>query len=253
MARDPQHRHRYSKRVNITMPPDLIAQVDTAAASYHAPRSVIIRLVTNYSSCWKLMKLPGWIRYNGLMDPKQIVTDTQAKLNQAVERFRDSLKSLRTGRASASMLDGVVVEAYGTPMPIIQVATVTAPEAQLIQVTPFDPNNLQAIATAIRDNQSLGLNPSDDGHVVRVPIPPLTEERRRELAKQVGQKQEDCMISLRSVRHEALDIINEAKKDKDIGEDDAKRLAAQVEDAMNKAKAETEATGRAKEAEIMKV
>jgi ribosome recycling factor len=187
------------------------------------------------------------------MNPQQIVTDAQTKLSQAVGRFGDSLKSLRTGRASASMLDGVVVEAYGTPMPIIQVATVTAPEAQLIQVTPFDPNNLQAIATAIRDNQSLGLNPSDDGHVVRVPIPPLTEERRRELAKQVGQKQEDCMISLRSIRHEALDIINAAKKDKDIGEDDAKRLTAQVEDAMNKAKAETEAIGRAKEAEIMTV
>jgi len=187
------------------------------------------------------------------MDPKQIVTGAQTKLNQAVERFRDSLKSLRTGRASASMLDGVMVEAYGSPMPLIQVATVTAPEAQLIQITPFDPNNLQAIVTAIRDNQSLGLNPSDDGRVVRVPIPSLSEERRRELAKQVGQKQEDCMIALRAIRHEALDTINEAKKDKDIGEDDAKRLAVQIEEAMNKAKAETEAAGRAKEAEIMKV
>lgn len=187
------------------------------------------------------------------MDPKQIVTGAQSKLTQSVERFRDSLKSLRTGRASASMLDGVMVEAYGSPMPLIQVATVTAPEAQLIQITPFDPNNLQAIVTAIRDNQSLGLNPSDDGRVVRVPIPPLNEERRRELAKQVGQKQEDCMIGLRSIRHEAVNIINEAKKDKDIGEDDAKRLTMQIEDAMNKAKAETEVAGRAKEAEIMKV
>lgn len=187
------------------------------------------------------------------MNPQQIVTDAQTKLNQAVERFADSLKSLRTGRASASILDGVMVEAYGTPMPLIQVANVTAPEAQLLQITPFDPNNLQSIATSIRDNQSLGLNPSDDGHVVRVPIPPLTEDRRRELAKQVGQKQEDCMISLRAIRHEALDIINEAKKDKDIGEDDAKRLTTQIEDAMNKAKSEAEATARAKEAEIMKV
>ncbi|HEY5152468.1 MAG TPA: ribosome recycling factor [Candidatus Saccharimonadales bacterium] len=187
------------------------------------------------------------------MDPSQIVKNAQAKFNQSVERFRDGLKSLRTGRASASILDGVMVEAYGVPTPLIQVANVTAPEAQLIQITPFDPNNLQAIVTAIRDNQSLGLNPSDDGRVVRVPIPPLTEERRRELAKQVGQKQEDCMIGLRSVRHEALDIINEAKKDKDIGEDDAKRLTAQIEDAMNKAKNETETIGRTKEAEIMKV
>src|ERR1700722_1890662 len=118
------------------------------------------------------------------MDLDKVVSDAQNKFTQAVERFADSLKSLRTGRASASILDGVMVEAYGTPMPLIQVANVTAPEAQLLQITPFDPNNLQAIATSIRDNQSLGLNPSDDGHVVRVPIPPLTEERRRELAKQ---------------------------------------------------------------------
>jgi ribosome recycling factor len=138
-------------------------------------------------------------------------------------------------------------------MPLIQVATIVVPEAQLIQITPFDPNNLQAITEAIRNNSSLALNPADDGRVVRVPIPPLSEERRRELAKQVGQKQEDCMIALRSVRHEALNFINEAKKGKTIGEDDAKRLTGQVEDAMNKAKSETETIGRAKEAEIMKV
>jgi len=187
------------------------------------------------------------------MDAKQVLSNAQTKLNQAVERLRDGLKSLRTGRASAGMLDGVMVEAYGTPMPLNQVATITAPEAQLIQITPFDPNNLQAIAEAIRNNQSLGLNPADDGRIVRVPIPPLSEERRRELAKQVGQKQEDCMIALRSVRHEALDTLNEAKKDKDIGEDEAKRLANQLEEAMAKARSEVEAIGRAKEAEIMTV
>lgn len=187
------------------------------------------------------------------MDPGQIVNNAQTKFKQAVERFSDNLKGLRTGRASVSMLDGVTVEAYGSQMPLIQVGTITVPEAQLIQITPFDPNNLQAISTAIRNNQNLGLNPADDGRVVRVPIPPLNEERRRELAKQVGQKQEDCMIALRSVRHEALDTINAAKKDKDIGEDDAKRLASQVEDAMNKAKIETETIAKSKEAEIMKV
>ncbi|HTB48641.1 MAG TPA: ribosome recycling factor [Verrucomicrobiae bacterium] len=185
------------------------------------------------------------------MSPDQVIADAQTKFDQAAERFKDNLKSLRTGRASASMLDGVTVEAYGTPMPLIQVATVTAPEAQLIQITPFDPNNLEAITTAIRNNQSLGLNPSDDGRVVRVPIPPLNEERRRELAKQVGQKQEECMISLRAIRHDALDIINEAKKDKDIGEDNAKRLISQLESAMNKVRSEAEVAAKAKEQEIM--
>jgi ribosome recycling factor len=187
------------------------------------------------------------------MSPQQIVTNSQTKLTQAVERFKETLKSLRTGRASASMLDGVTVEAYGVQMPLIQVGTVVAPEAQLLQITPFDPANLQAISEAIRNNSSLGLNPSDDGRVVRIPVPPLTEERRRELAKQVGQKQEDSMISLRNIRHEAMDIIDEAKQDKDIGEDEAKRLSTQVEAAMNKARGEIEAIGKAKEAEIMKV
>jgi ribosome recycling factor len=187
------------------------------------------------------------------MDSDQVVSNAQTKLKQAVERFRDGLKSLRTGRASSGMLDGVMVEAYGTPMPLNQVATIVVPEAQLIQITPFDPSNLQAIAEAIRNNSSLGLNPADDGRVVRVPIPPLSEERRRELAKQVGQKQEDCMIALRSIRHDALDSIDKSKKGKEIGEDEAKRYNNQIEELMAKARSEAEAIGRDKEAEIMKV
>ncbi len=187
------------------------------------------------------------------MSPDQVVSDAQKKLNQTVERFAENLKSLRTGRASASILDGVMVEAYGVPTPINQVANVTAPEAQLLQITPFDPSNLEAIQLAIRNNQSLGLNPSDDGRIIRVPIPALTEERRRELAKQVGQKQEECMITLRSNRHEALAIIGQAKKDKDIGEDEAKRLEKQIDDAMNKAKADVEAAAKTKEAEILTI
>jgi ribosome recycling factor len=187
------------------------------------------------------------------MDANQVVAQARTKFGQAVERFRDSLKALRTGRANAAMLDGVTVEAYGTSMPLNQVGNVVAPEAQLLQITPFDPNNLQAIAEAIRNNQALGLNPADDGRVVRIPIPPLTEERRRELAKQVGSRQEECMIALRNVRHEAMDAIDRAKKDKDIGEDEAKRLAVQIEEAMNKAKAEVESAAKAKETEIMTV
>lgn len=187
------------------------------------------------------------------MDTNQVVPDAKSKFGQAVERFQDNLKSLRTGRASAAMLDGVTVEAYGTSMPLKQVGSIAVPEAQLIQITPFDPNNLPAIAEAIRNNQSLGLNPADDGRVVRIPIPPLNEERRRELAKQVGSKQEDCMISLRNIRHEAMDAIDKAKKAKEIGEDEAKRLHNQVEEAMHKAQAQAEAAAKAKEAEILTV
>ncbi|HUS26814.1 MAG TPA: ribosome recycling factor [Nevskiaceae bacterium] len=185
------------------------------------------------------------------MNPSQIVEDAKKKFQGAAAHLDEELKKVRTGRAHPSMLDGVTVTAYGTPMPLIQVATVTAPEAQLLQITPFDPNNLQAIAGAIRDNPSLGLNPSDDGRVVRVPIPPLTEERRREFVKLLGGKVEDCMVRLRGVRHDAMDAIDKAKKDKAIGEDDAKRLEKQVDEAMNSAKADAEAAAKAKEAEIM--
>lgn len=185
------------------------------------------------------------------MNPNQVISEAQSKFSQSLEHFQSGLKSLRTGRASASMLDSVIIEAYGTPMPLNQVATVTTPEAQLIQITPFDPSNLQAIGNAIRNNPSLGLNPSDDGRVVRVPVPPLTEDRRRELAKQVGQKQEECMVSLRGARHDAIDAIDKAKKDKEIGEDDAKRCTQQVEDALAKVRSEVEAAAKTKEQEIM--
>src|SRR5690242_4535338 len=115
------------------------------------------------------------------MIPDQVVRDAAQKFNSAVEHFASELKKLRTGRAHPSMLDGVMVEAYGTQMPLNQTATVTTADAQLLQVSPFDPSNLQAIASAIRNNPTLGLNPTDDGRVVRVPIPALTEERRRDL------------------------------------------------------------------------
>jgi ribosome recycling factor len=187
------------------------------------------------------------------MNPSQVISDAKIKFDAALVHYVEQLKSLRTGRASASMLDGVMVQAYGQMMPLNQVATVTAPEAQLLQITPFDPSNLQAIASAIRDNPSLGFNPSDDVRVVRVPVPALNEERRREIVKQLGAKQEDAMIALRNVRRESLDVIDRAKKDKEIGDDDAKRLQTQVEDAMNTAKAQVEAASRAKESEIMTV
>jgi ribosome recycling factor len=185
------------------------------------------------------------------MSPDQTVKDASGKFTQAVEHFQDELKKLRTGRANAGMLDGVKVEAYGVDMPLNQVASVSTPEPQLLQITPFDPNNISAISSAIRNNQALGMNPSDDGRVVRVPVPPLTEERRREIVKQVGGKHEDCMISLRNIRHEAMDAIDKAKKDKAIGEDDAKRLSGQVEDAMKAAQSNADVAAKAKEQEIL--
>ncbi|MCA9329606.1 ribosome recycling factor [Candidatus Saccharibacteria bacterium] len=187
------------------------------------------------------------------VSPSQVLDEVKNKIVQSSNHFGDELKRLRTGRANADMLDGVTVDAYGTQVPLNQVANITAPEPQLLQITPFDPNNLQNIVSSIRSNQTLGLNPSDDGRVVRVAIPVLTEDRRREISKQVGVKLEDCMVRFRSIRHDALNQFDVAKKDKDISEDDAKRYITQVEDIMSKAKVDVESIAKAKEQEIMTI
>lgn len=187
------------------------------------------------------------------MSPNQIADDVKLRLQQTLTRFQDELKKIRTGRAHASMLDGITVEAYGTPMPLNQVANVTAPEAQLLQITPFDPNNIQNIADAIRKNESLGLNPVDDGRVIRLQIPPLTTERRQQIVKQLNEKTEETHIAMRNVRHDALDKAKQAQKDKAMSEDDYKRLEKQVDDLMAKTKADVEAAAKAKEQEIMTV
>lgn len=186
------------------------------------------------------------------MAPTDITTVTD-KIKAAVAHFEDELKKIRTGRASAAMLDGVMVEAYGSPMPLNQVATVSAPEAQLLQLSPFDPNNLQAISQAIRDNQNLGLNPTDDGRVIRIPIPPLNEERRREIAKQLGGKVEETMIRLRNIRHEAREDAEKQKKAKEMSEDDFSRFDKQLDELMAEYKTKIDTLAKAKETEIMTV
>ena len=187
------------------------------------------------------------------MNPTQLVEDAKAKLTIATSHFTEELKKLRTGRAHPSQLDGVMVIAYGAPMPLNQTANVTAPEAQLLQITPFDPSNIQAISDAIRNDQSLGLNPSDDGRIVRVPIPPLTTERRQAIVKQLNEKVEETHITCRNIRHDVLDVAKKAKADKTISEDDLSRVEKQVDELMTKAKAEIEAYAKAKEQEIMTV
>lgn len=174
-------------------------------------------------------------------------------ISKAVSHLEEELKKMRTGRAHPGMLDGITAEAYGQQMPLIQLATIMVPEPQLLQLTPFDPNNLQAIATAIRDNQSLGLNPVDDGRIIRLPIPPLTEERRRQIVKQLTEKMEDTMITIRGARHDAIKGIDQAKKDKEISEDEANRIQKNIDEIMSKAKADIEAMAKNKENEILKV
>ncbi len=187
------------------------------------------------------------------MDSNTIFTQFKKQLTDTKSHFQEELKKLRTGRAHPGMLDGVVVEAYGTKMPLIQVGSISTPEPQLLQITPFDPNNLQAVAAAIRDNKSLGLNPADDGHVIRIQIPPLNEERRREFAKILGTKVEDSMVRMRNARHEGLKQAEQAKKDRKISENDYDRLEKQIDEAMAKQKSEIDGLAKTKEQEILTV
>lgn len=187
------------------------------------------------------------------MNDKDVTKELDEKLQAGKEHFASELTKLRTGRAHPSMVESVMVEAYGVQTPMIQLATITTPEPQLIQISPFDPSTVKDIADSIRKNESLGLNPIDDGRVIRIQIPPLTTERRQQIVKQLGEKQEEAMIALRKARHEAQDTINAAKKDKSISEDDAKRVQKQVDDTVNAAKADIESMTKVKEEEIMRV
>lgn len=187
------------------------------------------------------------------MSPSEITNQATAKFQQAVSHFQEELKKIRTGRAHPGMLDGIMVEAYGSQMPLLQVGSVTVPEPQLLQVTPFDPGNLAAISSAIRDNPSLGLNPADDGRVVRIPIPPLTEERRKEYVKVLNTKAEDSQISMRNARHEAIRSAEDAKKAKNLTEDDLVSIKKQLDDEMAKQKAEIDRLTKAKEQEILNI
>lgn len=167
------------------------------------------------------------------------------------EHFQAELVKVRTGRAHPGMLDGIKVEAYGAEMPLNQVANVTAPEAQLLQITPFDPSNIQQIAAAIRNDQSLGLNPSDDGRVVRVPVPPLTEERRRQLVKQAAEKLEEARIALRNVRQDGLKEAKRKKEGKELSEDDVKLVEKEIDRLMSESQAKLEEIFKAKEKDIL--
>ncbi len=187
------------------------------------------------------------------MNPSNVTKQAETAFEAALEHLKNELTRLRTGRAHPGMLDSVMVEAYGTQMPIHQVGTVAAPESQLLQITPYDPNNLQAIATAIRNNQSLGFNPSDDGRVVRVQIPPLTEERRREIAKQISEKVEEALIRMRNSRHEAIRQLDSAKKDKQISEDDARRSEKSIDESFNHFRDLMDSAAKAKESEILTI
>lgn len=177
----------------------------------------------------------------------------EAKMDGALAHFTEELKKIRTGRAHPDMLSSVTVDAYGSRMPLNQLANVTAPEPQQLLITPFDPSTITAITAAVRDAQGLGFNPSDDGRIVRVPIPALTEERRREMVKLLGDKGEDARIALRGVRQDALKDAKRKKDAKELSEDDVKAVEKAFDKLMQDYQAKIDAGLKAKEAEVMTI
>lgn len=173
-------------------------------------------------------------------------------MQDALEHFEGELTKVRTGRAHPDMLSSVMVEAYGTPMPLNQVANVTTPEPQLLQISPFDPSNVKAIAEGIRSS-NLGFNPSDDGRILRVPIPPLTEERRREMVKKLGDKVEDCRIVMRTIRQDAFKDAKRMKDAKELSEDDVKQIEKGIDDDMRDYQAKIDEMFKSKEQDVMTV
>ncbi|HTG15147.1 MAG TPA: ribosome recycling factor [Blastocatellia bacterium] len=162
------------------------------------------------------------------MEIKDIINEARRRMDSAVEDSRKKLATVRTGRASVSLLDNVTVDYYGTQMPLNQVATIHAPEPTLLTVQPFDPTQLGNIEKAIRASE-LGLNPANDGKLIRVPIPPLTEERRRQMVKVVHELAEEHRTAVRNVRRDANDHLKKMLKDKTISEDAEKDGLDQIQ------------------------
>ena len=178
--------------------------------------------------------------------------DIERRMKGAVESLKGDLAGLRTGRANTSLLDPVVVEVYGAMMPLNQVATVSAPEPRMLSVQVWDRANLTAVEKGIA-KANLGLNPMIDGQTLRLPLPDLTAERRKELAKLAGNYAEQSKIAIRNVRRDGMEALKEDEKKKEISEDDRKRSEDDVQKLTDKYVAEADAAAQAKEKEILTV
>jgi ribosome recycling factor len=182
----------------------------------------------------------------------KVIEDLDEKMTASIEAYRRELTRVRTGRTSLSLLDGIKVESYGAQMPLNQVATLTIPENRLIAVQPWDPQVIGAIEKAIQ-KANIGLNPVNDGKVIRISIPQLTEDRRKELVKQVKKISEDYRVTVRNHRREAIDILKAQKKDKEISEDDLFNLQDKAQQETDKFVKEIDQIMAEKEKEVMEV
>ncbi len=174
-------------------------------------------------------------------------------MDKALEFLAEELKGLRTGRASTALVEGITVEQYGQNMAIKQVATLSVPDPRTIQITPWDPTMVAVIEKAIRESQSLGLNPNNDGHAIRLNLPPLNEETRKNLVKVLGEKIEACHISLRGIRHELLDEVKKLEKQKQATQDDVKFAETKLNEKIDEYRGKIKQIEEAKTKEIMEV
>jgi ribosome recycling factor len=181
---------------------------------------------------------------------KETYTQLKSRMDKAVEDFRREMAATRTGRANVHMLDTVSVDYYGSMMPLNQIATVHAPEPQMITVQPFDPSAMQNIEKAIRA-ADLGLNPMNDGKLIRVPVPPLTEERRKDMVKHLHKILEEHRTAVRNIRRDGNDAIKKASKDKKITEDDEKRALEEIQKLTDDEIKKMEDMSKAKEKEVL--
>src|SRR5213595_2037064 len=186
------------------------------------------------------------------MTEQDVIKETKPRMESAIDDFKRKLATVRTGRASVSLLDTVMIDYYGTPTPLNQMASVHAPEPQMLTVQPWDQTQIGAVEKAIR-SADLGLNPSNDGKLVRIPIPPLTEERRRQLAKQVHEVAEEHRTAVRNVRLDANDRLKRMLKDKQISEDAERDALAEVQRMTDNYVGKVDELAKSKEHEILSV
>ncbi|WP_437792933.1 ribosome recycling factor [Sorangium sp. So ce693] len=183
---------------------------------------------------------------------EDVIKELRDGIEKAIEALRRDLAKVRTGRANAAMLDGIRVDYYGVPTPIVQMATVSVPEPRLISVKPWEKNQVKAIEKAIRESD-LGLNPQVDADLIRLPIPPLTEERRREMVKLTKKNGEDCKVAIRKHRRDANEMIDSLEKDGDVSGDEADRAKKKVDDVVAEGTKQVDTVIAGKEKDILDV
>lgn len=186
------------------------------------------------------------------MSVEKVLKETKPKMEAVIEDLKRKLANVRTGRATVGLLDGVMVDYYGTPTPLNQMASIAVPEPQMLTVQPWDISQIGAVEKAIIA-ANLGLNPSNDGKMIRLPIPPLNEERRKQLARQVHEIAEDHKIAIRNIRHQSNDALKKMLKEKAISEDDERYGLEEVQKLTNIYTSKTDELAKNKEQEIMKV